>query len=191
MCPQAHKRCKNIFAPDSEDLKILLTCKEEALEKSVDPCSDKCDPMECCFADDGNHDGSDPCPSNVADKCEDYTACSLYFESYKEYDVDDQLNESSAASASAPSKASFKDLCSPSTIGLNWRKCQEQCQSFECCFSLENNCYEAQSLECQEYDICSEFYDKTAPETSLPGGSLISMKTKCSLANMDENLDEW
>lgn len=191
MCPQAHKRCKNIFVPDSEDLKILLSCKEEALEKSVHPCSDKCDPMECCFADDGNPHGIEPCPSNVADKCEDYTACSFYFESYKEYDVDDQHNESSTASTSAPSKASFQDLCSPSTIGLNWQKCQEQCQGFECCFSLENNCYEAQSLECQEYDICSEFYDNETAPASLSGGPMLnSMKTKCSLANMDKNLDE-
>ena len=145
MCPQAHKRCKNIFVPETEDLKILLWCKEEALEKSIDPCSDVCDPMDCCFADD-NPNGSDPCPSNVADKCDTFTACSLYFEVYKEYDADDddvsvQLNEPSAVSASAPSYGSM-----------------------------------------------------AAPETSQSGGSissLNSMKMKCSLANMNENLDEW
>jgi hypothetical protein len=205
-CPRV-QACNNFYNPPSEDLILEKICGEEELAEDEGACQDACVPYKCCFTD-------TICPADIRYDCAEYEPCQYYFETYapdweEEYYDRDSIG-SGKISGQENAEHSFKSLCTSSALKENWETCKRHCSQFECCFMRENSCYKENTLECDEYAICEEFffdaeedeYEKIVESqagsgdavddssgVSASGNKQQSFKSLCTPSTLDQNHD--
>jgi len=199
-CSQ-YEPCRNYFETFAPEIKVshqgrprddfeVLCSSESKLKQNENFCRSRCSPYACCFEVPENS-----CYRSKPLECERYYIC-------EEFSMgivgggDDSSTRTKTVAAPVPSptnsgisvsnpnsmQQSFKTLCTQSTLAQNWETCKNHCSEFECCFSLENSCYQQKRLECNEYYICEEFYEDKEEEN-------VAFKALCTPSNLQQNWD--
>eukprot|EP00584_Thalassiosira_punctigera_P002152 CAMPEP_0172531610 /NCGR_PEP_ID=MMETSP1067-20121228/4945_1 /TAXON_ID=265564 ORGANISM="Thalassiosira punctigera, Strain Tpunct2005C2" /NCGR_SAMPLE_ID=MMETSP1067 /ASSEMBLY_ACC=CAM_ASM_000444 /LENGTH=839 /DNA_ID=CAMNT_0013316007 /DNA_START=123 /DNA_END=2642 /DNA_ORIENTATION=+ len=174
----------------ARDVQLLdETCSVEsvATPDGKRDCTTFCRHHLCCF--DTVAWGS--CSRDPGKECQAYDSCKVL--------VDDPGD----ANAIAPLKNvqdvvthDFKVDCLQSNLYQNWDLCKGHCSQFECCFrNDDDSCYEEQSLECDEYYVCAEFFlPRTWDASTNTDGVAVAtvgddFKRDCMNNNLAQNLD--
>ena len=87
--------------------------------------------------------------------------------------VNNHLGDNTSNLAGAIAEHTFKNDCLQNNLHENWDLCENHCSKYACCFRQVDSCYRRNSLECDEYYICEEFYLDNDNQSNL-GSSAVA-----------------